>query len=327
MDVGSSAQSNTEASLSDSSPWKKEVYAEEAVVPSPLSQDVFSPTAATISPLVLNSELKATAAPFTMPSGTGAAMVGSFPVGPRPADPFEPLMDTENASLGNSSQSFSPSVPLDNEVTGGDMVDSGMFDVTGSFQESYMQVMTEGDTSIFSPASQPSPRLSPKGEVFASAPPLSPSDASWLLNSSQVSSNNELFDFSHLGPSVHPSPIGLAFETPSPAPLRSPKTTAMELQTKEPKDTKSDQKNSKMSCSSPSPPSVKSPTSPGSKKFSQQESPGISPSSPPSISPLGSPGSGLNPAAKPFFPSFADPIEEPTVVAPIIEGWLQSAWT
>lgn len=330
MDLGSADQANVEASFdldTSQSPWKKDVYPEEGLVPSPLSQDLFSPTAASISPLVLNSELKATAAPFTMPSTTNTGTVGSFPMAPRPDDPFDLLMDSENASLGNSRQAFSPPFSPENEATVGEMVDSGMFDNSSSFQESGGQGMLEEDTSAFSPASQPSPGLSTKGEVLASAPPLSPSDASWLLNDSHMSSDSKLFDFSDMSTSGHPLPLGLAFDTPSPAPLRSPKTTAQEFQTKEHKDAKSTQKQSKKCRSSSSSSSVKSPTSPGAKKFPPQESPGISPSSPPSLSPLGAPGSGLNPAAKPFFPSFADPMEEPAVAPPVAptEGWLQSA--
>ncbi|GLD54964.1 microtubule-associated protein 4 isoform X1 [Lates japonicus] len=327
MDLGSAAPSFTDMDTSQNT-WKKEVYPEEGLVPAPLSEDLFSPTAPSISPLVLNSELKATAAPFTMPSTTNSAPLGSLPMAPHPGDSFDLLMDTENASLGNSSQAFSPPFSSENEATGGDMVDSGMFDNTSSLQESCVQGMPEGDTSAFSPASQPSPRLSPKEEVIASAPPLSPSDASWLLNDSHMSSNSELFDFTDVSTSGHPLLLGLSFDTPSPAPLRSPKTTAQEFQLKEHKDDKLSQKQPKKSRSSSSSSSVKSPTSPGAKKFPPQASPVISPSSPPSVTPLGVPGSGLNPAAKPFFPSFADPMEEPAVVpplAPTIEGWLQSA--
>lgn len=314
MDLGCSAHANLGASFAD--PWKKEDFPEEGLVPSPLSEDLFSPIAASINPLVLNSELKATAPPFTMPSVTdGATLLGSIPMAPCPSDPFDLLMDTENASLGNTSQAYSP---------GGDTVDSGMFENTSSLQASCVQGIPEGDTSAFSPASQPSPGHSPKGEVLASAPPLSPSDASWLLNDSNMSSNSELFDFSDVGAPGHPVTLGLSFDTPSPAPLRSPKTTAQEFHPKEHKDAKSAQKQTKKSRSSSSSSSVKSPTSPGAKNFPPQASPVISPSSPPSASP----GSGLNPTAKPFFPSFADPMEEPAVVppvAPITEGWLQSA--
>uniref|UniRef100_A0A3B5A214 Microtubule-associated protein n=1 Tax=Stegastes partitus TaxID=144197 RepID=A0A3B5A214_9TELE len=327
MDLGSAAQANLDASLADmdTSPWKKEVYSDEGLVPAPLSEDLFSPAAATISPLVLNSELKATAAPFTMPSTTNNTTLGSFPVASPSGDQFDLLMESENASLGQSNQSFSPHFSPENEAAGdGDMVDSGMFDNTSSLQESCIQGMPEGDTSAFSPPSHASPGVSPKGEVLASAPPLSPSDASWLLNDSHMSSNSDLFDFSDISTSGQPLPLGLSFDTPSPAPLRSPKTTAQDFQPKEHKEAKSTQKQSKKSRSSSSSSSVKSPTSPEAKKFSPQASPVTTPSSPPSVNPLGVPGSGLNPAAKPFFPSFAEePTEEPTVVpqvVPVIEG-------
>uniref|UniRef100_A0A671YKG0 Uncharacterized protein n=1 Tax=Sparus aurata TaxID=8175 RepID=A0A671YKG0_SPAAU len=317
MDLGSSVKVNLESSFADmdtsQSPWKQEVLPEAGLVPSPLSQDLFSPTLTPINPLILNSELNATAAPFTMPPTNNSANLGSCP-----GEPFDQLIDTENASLGNSSQAFLPPFSPEKEATGGDMVDSGMFDSTSPLQESCVQGMPEGDTSAFSPASQPSPGISPKGKVLASAPPLSPSDASWLLNDSHMSSNNELFDFSDIGTSGHPLPLGLSFDTPSPAPLRSPKTTAQEFQPKEHKDAKSAQKQSKKSRSSSSSSSVKSPTSPGENKFPLQESPVISPSSPTSANPLASPGTGLNPSAKPFFPSFADSAEEPAAVPSVI---------
>ncbi|KAM8730777.1 uncharacterized protein AB9X84_025446 isoform 3-T3 [Acanthopagrus schlegelii] len=317
MDLGSSVKMNMESSFADmdtsQSPWKQEVLPEEGLVPSPLSQDLFSPTLTPINPLILNSELNATAAPFTMPSTNNSANLGSCP-----ADLFDQLIDTESASLGNRSQAFLPPFSPENEAKGGDMVDSGMFDSTSPLQEPCVQGMPEGDTSAFSPASQPSPGISPKGKVLASAPPLSPSDASWLLNDSQMSSNNELFDFSDISTSGHPLPLGLSFDTPSPAPLRSPKTTAQEFQPKEHKDAKLAQKQSKKSRSSSSSSSVKSPTSPGENKFPLPESPVISPSSPQSANPLASPGSGLNPSAKPFFPSFADSTEEPAAVPSVI---------
>ncbi|KAM9774703.1 uncharacterized protein ACBT44_002118 isoform 4-T5 [Syngnathus typhle] len=291
-DLGSSPLVSMDVSFADintsQSPWKEESFPEEGLIPSSFSHEVLVPA----SPLVLNSELKATAAPFTMPSSTGAGPVDPFPVAASPGDPFEMLIDTEN-------------------VSSGDMVDSGMFE-TSSFQEPVRQSIPEVDTSAFSPSSQPGSALSAKGEVFASAPPLSPSDASWLLNNSHASSNSEPFDFGDV------SALGLVFDSPSPAPLRSPKTTAQEAQTKEAKSEQSDKKQSKKSRSSSSS-SVKSPTSSAAKKIPAQDSPSVSPSSSPSMVSLGTPTSGLNPAAKPFFPSFADTVEQPNVVSPIIE--------
>ncbi|KAJ4925669.1 hypothetical protein JOQ06_018392, partial [Pogonophryne albipinna] len=301
MDIGSPVKTKLESSFGDmdtsQSPWKNEVYPEEGLVPSPLSQEKLSPADDSINPLVLKSELKATAVPFTMRSTPNSA-AGSFPIAGRPDDPFDLLMDTENASLGNSSMPFSP---------GGDMVDSGRFD--SSLQEC-MQGMPDEDTSAFSPPSQPSPSPGPipKGEVLASAPPLSPSDASWIVNDSNVSSNRDIFSFRDMSTPGVPSTLGLSFDTPSPAPLRSPKTTAQEFQPKERKDAKSAQKQANKSRSSSSS-SVKSPTSPGANDFPPQASPVVPPSSP---------GCGLNPTAKPFIPSFADPLEEPDVVPPVV---------
>lgn len=302
MDVESSTQANVEVSFVDTSApqtlWNK-ADSDEGLAPvSQIHEDV-SPVAATINPLVLNSELKATAAPFTMPSS--ATKAGVPPVD----DPFDLLMDSENASLGHNSQAFSP--PFSPEDKAGDVMDSGIFDNSTSFPNFSVQGMPDIDTSAFSSDSHTSLGLSQKGELLASAPPLSPSDASWLLNSSHRSSNSDLLDLSH------PLPLGLTFDTPSPAPLRSPKTTAQEQQSKEQKGVKLSQKKSVSS--------AKSPTTPEATSCSPQASPIPTPSSPPS----GLPGSGLNPAAKPFFPSFVDPVDEPAVtppVAPTMEGWL-----
>ncbi|XP_029935447.1 microtubule-associated protein 4 isoform X3 [Myripristis murdjan] len=337
MDLGSSTQPHLDTSFpsmgTSLSPRSKEFYPDEGLISPPLSEDLFSHTAANVSPLVLNSELKATAAPFTMPSNNNNTTLGSLPKAPCPGDPFassyhDLLMDSENASLGNTTEAFSPPLSPESEMVSSDMVDSGMFEHTRSLTESCVQVVYEGDTSAFSPASQPSPDISPKenhGEVVASAPPLSPSEASWLLNDSQLSSNSEPFDYSDIATQGLPLTLGLAFDTPSPAPLRSPKTTAQELHTqpKEHKDAKSAQKQSRKSrSSSSSSSSIKSPTSPGAQKFPPEASPFLDSSSPPLVTTLGTPGSGLNPAAKPFFPSFADPMEAPAVVptvAPVIE--------
>ncbi|XP_016531122.1 microtubule-associated protein 4 isoform X2 [Poecilia formosa] len=311
VDLGSSVNETMESSFADMDTsqhtWKKEFYPEKD--PSTLPQDLFSPTAAAISPLALNSELNATATPFTMPSSTNKTIPGSFP------EAVDVLMDTENAGLGQSNQNIYP--PFSSENTGAVAdLDSGMFDISSSFQESSMQAVSDGDTSAFSSASQTSQAVSPKSDVLASAPPLSPSDGSWMLNNSQLSSNSDLFDFSDTSAAGHPLPLGLSFNTPSPAPLRSPKTTAQEFQSKH-KDGKSGQKQSRKSPPSSSTSSVRSPTSPEA-KLSPQASPVTSPSSPPSVGPTGVPGSGLNPAAKPFFPSFADPVEDTTVVPPVV---------
>ncbi|XP_061661499.1 microtubule-associated protein 4 isoform X2 [Syngnathoides biaculeatus] len=302
-DLRSSAPTSMEVSIADintnQTPWKEESFTEEGLVPLPLSDDLLAPATVSISPLVLKSELKATAAPFMMPSLTSAGPIDSFPMDASPSESFEMLIDTENAGLD-------------------DMADSGMLENTSSFQEPVGQAISELETSTFSLPSQPGSALSRNGDVLASAPPLSPSDASWLLNNSHTSSNKEPFDFSDANASSHSIPISLVFDTPCPAPLRSPKTTAQECLTKEHENEQSDKKQSKKSRSSSSS-CVKSPTASEAKKLTPQESPSVSPSSSPSVISLGTPPSGLNPAAKPFFPSFADTVEQPSVVSPIIE--------
>ncbi|XP_053716823.1 microtubule-associated protein 4 isoform X2 [Synchiropus splendidus] len=288
VDLGSSTHFEASFENPSQSSWMEELNKSDDLVQPPLAEGLFSHTADNVSPLVLKSELKATAPPFTMPVTPHTGAVGSSTMVTDSADPFDLPMDAGDSSFGNSSQSFTP-FSVGNE--GGDMVDSGMFDNSCSFQESSEQQML--DTSPFSPASQPSP------EVLASAPPISPSDASWLLNNSHTDSNSELFDYSDISSSAISVPLSLALDTPSPAPLRSPKTTAPDSQSKDGKQKV-----------------AKSPTFPDEKKCSLTESPGAGQSPPPVLSPL---GSGLNPAAKPFFPSFADPIEEPPVVAPVVE--------
>ncbi|TNN39319.1 hypothetical protein EYF80_050524 [Liparis tanakae] len=236
--------------------------------PPPLSEDLFTP-------VVLSSELKATAAPFTMPSSA-------------PGDPFDLPMETEDVSL----RVFPP---------GADAVD-GAACPTRSLRESGVRGTPEGDASPFSPASQPSP--SPRGWASASAPPLSPSDASWLLSDATESSGGEPFDFGDLSAAGHPLTLGLTFDTPSPAPLRSPRTSAQDFQHRDAASA------SWPASSSP----VKSPSSPGANRLPPLAPPAVSPAPPQS------PGSGLNPTAKPFFPGAADPPEEP---APPLsaEGW------
>uniref|UniRef100_A0A8C7WME3 Microtubule-associated protein n=1 Tax=Oryzias sinensis TaxID=183150 RepID=A0A8C7WME3_9TELE len=309
MDVDSASQSNLKETLVDTgttqSLWNKDNL-EEGMGPVSQFQEAVSPVAATINPLVFNSELKATAAPFTMPSSATKATLPGFP----PIDDtFELLMDTENTSLGHSSQAFSP--PFSPEDKAGDIMDSGVFDNSTSFQNFSVQGMPDIDTSAFSSDSQASLGPSPQGDLLASAPPLSPSDTSWLLNSSHR--NSESFDLSQIDALTRPSPLGLSFNTPSPAPLRSPKTTAQETQSKEQKGVESSQKKSRSSVSS-----TKSPTTPDAKSCSPQASHNLTPSSPPSGFPLGLHGSGLNPAAKPFFPSFVDPVDTPAVTPPVV---------
>ncbi|KAL1006353.1 hypothetical protein UPYG_G00071250 [Umbra pygmaea] len=255
------------------SPATEEFYP-EGLIPSSLTQDLLSLTS-----------------PPSPPPALGLKSKDTFPVAPCPADPFttsyqDLLMDTENANMGGADGSFSMAFPLASPHH--QPAVRVMFDPDPSVQDVHMK-----DDMSFSSAHQPECDLSPLvqlSELTATAPPFSPSDSPWLLHDSLSNSGNTP------GRSL---PLGLAFDTPSPAPLRSPKT-GPEFHPREGKEAKSPSQKipNKPRSSSSSSSSTKSPTSPGN--------------------------SGLNPAAKPFFPSFADPSEPPTVVvaAPVSGGLL-----
>lgn len=290
----------------DLNPYKKEVHSDGGLFSQHLSEDCFPTTGEGISPLALGSELKATAAPFTLPFPTKTTPVGPFPIAPSSSESFDILVDPENASLGLTEQPFySPSFSKTKEA-GGNIVDPSSL-----YLESSLQDMSESDTSAFSSASKTSLGHSPPVEVFASGPHLSFSDASW----------QESFDFIDIGASGQSLPSGLSFNTPSPAPLRSPKTTAPEFQSKHKNAAQKQSQKSPVLCS---PTSDMSSTPPEAKTLSPQTSNIIAPPSPQSVSTLSVSGSGLNPTAKPFFPSFADPMEYLDVmpeVVPIMKGW------
>ncbi|KAM9417304.1 uncharacterized protein ACWYII_023424 isoform 23-T23 [Salvelinus alpinus] len=266
------------------SPASEEFY--EGLFPPSLTQDLLSLTAPTSPPPALGCELLPTA-PVSMPTSQGDfSPKGTFPMASPPGDPFtasyqDLLMDTENASMGNAKVAFSTTFPLDSPV-----------------HESGVKVVFDHDTPMhdvhmknalsLSPTRQPDCGLSPLekfSELTATAPPFSPSDSSWLINDSNF--NNDSFEFSDITPG-RPLPLGLAFDTPSPAPLRSPKT----IPEYHPRKGKSPSQNIPTKSPPSSSSSTKSPTSPGS---------------------------GLNPAAKPFFPSFAELTEPQVVVAPMSE--------
>uniref|UniRef100_A0A4W5N025 Uncharacterized protein n=1 Tax=Hucho hucho TaxID=62062 RepID=A0A4W5N025_9TELE len=272
------------------------IPASEDLFPPSLTQDLLPLMAPTSPPPAMSCNLLPTA-PVSMPTSQGDfSPRGTFPMAPCPGDPFtgsypDMLMDTETACLGNDKEAFSPTFSLDSPVH-----ESGvkvMFDHDTSMQDVHIE-----DAMSFSPIHQPDHGLSPlekPSELTATAPPFSPSDSSWLINDYHFNNNNNCFEFSDITPG-RSLPVGLAFDTPSPVPLRSPKTMP-EFYSRGGKEAKSPlQKLPKKSHSSSSS-STKSPTSPGS---------------------------GLNPTAQPFFPGFANPTEPlNVVVAPMSEGLLQ----
>lgn len=117
-------------------------------------------------------------------------------------------------------------------------------------------------------------------EALISAPPFSPSQTAWSFNSSNLNNQSEVFDMSGME--------GTTYNTPASVPLPSPKS-------KTPKEAKPKQNRKTRSSSS------KSPTSSEAK-------------------PLSPPNSGLNPAAPPFFPSFAEPREHVTDLPVMQQG-------
>ncbi|XP_046880182.1 microtubule-associated protein 4 isoform X7 [Hypomesus transpacificus] len=283
-------------------------HPDDSLIPPSLTQDLLSLTAASPA-TALTSDLQPTAAPFSMPP----PQTGCFPPAPRPDEPFSAsshhlLVDGERASPGDvtepfspssppsfcpsSPPSFSPSFPPSFPPSFSPSFSPGsekgaQFGINSSITQPFMQEVCTDEGLVFAPDSTPLVSMETAGDVVvASAPPLTPSEVSWAMNNSLLSSDGQLFDFSDsMSPNCGP-PGGLAFNIPSPAPLRSPKTTP-ESHTPKP----SSQKKNRSSSSSSS-------NSLASKKSPPCDSPALSPSSPPS--------SALNPAAKPFFPTFSE---------------------
>ncbi|XP_066538791.1 microtubule-associated protein 4 isoform X3 [Hoplias malabaricus] len=276
-----------------------EDFPDGCVMPSLLARDLLSLTA-TSPPALL--DLSPSALSATCPGqGTGFSPTGPLSVS---SGFHDVLMETDSADLGNSKDPFnlpvavskadslaSPQNNTQDFVPGG-----GPFEETLFGQESCFTAPNLG-THDLADAPHANPLMSTPGstgfgssmEALISAPPFSPSGTAWSLNDSHVNNHNDPFDITGVE--------GASFEAPVPktAPLPSPKT-------KTPKEAKS--KQSKKSRSS----SSKSPTSPEAKLPSPQNS-------------------GLNPAAPPFFPSFAEPREQEAEVPAVLEVKTESNTT
>ncbi|XP_030204302.1 microtubule-associated protein 4 isoform X10 [Gadus morhua] len=263
-------------------------HPEEGLVPDLPERDLFSCPA----PLpVQSSGLKATAAPFTMPAG-------SSPLSPGPA------------------RSLSATPHEHDDGVTGDELDGGLFDAGGVLMASYSPYPILTDPSVLSPASQLSPDQYLK--MGASPRPTGPSDSSWLAGDS-----GDLFDLGDYPASLGcPFPPGVVLDATGPAPLRSPRTSAQDCRgppRERPDEATANKKHRSSSSSSSS--SLKSPTFGGPPSSAPpRDCPAPLASSP--QAPLGSPGSYLNPAAKPFFPGLNEPLEAPAVapgVTPVME--------
>lgn len=285
---------------------------EEGAMPASLTQDLLCLTATTPSA----PSMPANQAAAFSPKGivTSSPMPeGSFPVGLE-----DSLMDADASCLGDAKDvSFSPfplgkadplaASPLGN--TNPFLADSGVYEETmfvpdHSFGGSSSAAATDGSARDPLLAFQTSSAsLDTPMEALISAPPFTPSGAVWSLNDSQHNNN------SHGDPFAIPGMDTLDFTTSAPVPV--PMATS-------PKEKTPKGRKSRTSSSS----SAKSPTSPGG---------GVA-KLPSSASPASSPpqNSGLNPAAPPFFPSFAEPLEPLAALLPALcplEGLLWSgAW-
>uniref|UniRef100_A0A672MG87 Microtubule-associated protein n=2 Tax=Sinocyclocheilus TaxID=75365 RepID=A0A672MG87_SINGR len=218
-----------------------EDFTDESLIPMSLTQDLLSLTA-TSPPSSTHLE---PAMPSPKSPGQATDLSPQDPLSMPPG--FQDiLMETEDSLVCNLSEPFvSPGATFEEAIFGQD------------------HTYTTEDSPLKDPqASTPrSTCFVPPMEALISAPPFSPSGPAWSLNN-----HSQPFDLE-----------GVAFETPVPAPLPSPKSKA-------PKEPKSKQGKKPGSSSS------KSPTSPEAKLPSPQNS-------------------GLNPSAPPFFPSFAEPRE------------------
>uniref|UniRef100_A0A671NMZ3 Microtubule-associated protein n=1 Tax=Sinocyclocheilus anshuiensis TaxID=1608454 RepID=A0A671NMZ3_9TELE len=219
-----------------------EDFTDESLIPMSLTQDLLSLTA-TSPPSSTHLE---PAVPSPKSPGQAPDLFPQHPLSMPPG--FQDiLMETEDSlacNLSDTQPFVSPGATFEEAIFGQDH--------TYTTQDSPLkepQASTPGSTCFVPPM-----------EALISAPPFSPSGPAWSLNN-----HSQPFDLE-----------GVAFETPVPAPLPSPKSKA-------PKEPKSNGKK-------PGSSSSKSPTSPEAKLPSPQNS-------------------GLNPSAPPFFPSFAEPRE------------------
>ncbi|XP_059381236.1 microtubule-associated protein 4 isoform X3 [Carassius carassius] len=220
-----------------------EDFTDENLIPMSLTQDLLSLTATSPPP----STHVEPAMPSPKSPGRAPDLSPQHPLSM--SSGFQDiLMETHDSlacNLSDTQPFVSPCATFEEAIFGQDQ--------TYTTQDSPLkepQASTPGSTCFVPPM-----------EALISAPPFSPSGPVWSLNN-----HSQPFDLE-----------GVAFETPVPAPLPSPKS-------KVPKEPKSKQGKKPGSSSS------KSPTSPEAKLPSPQNS-------------------GLNPAAPPFFPSFAEPRE------------------
>ncbi|XP_076827427.1 uncharacterized protein LOC143474048 isoform X3 [Brachyhypopomus gauderio] len=263
-------------------------YADEVLMPSSLTQDLLSLTATSPpAPVEHGPAVHTAVSPSQGPclSPTGPLSVSSgF---------HDMLMETESVNLDKTKDTFSlPPMEGKNDpltsslndapgfVSGGGPFEEAMFEQPPSFISSALDTHVLADAPVVDPLMS-SPGAATFGssmEALISAPPFSPSGTAWSLNDSHLNNSSDPFGITGVE--------GVSYESPEPAPLQSPKG-------KSPKEAKLKQgKKSRSSLS-------KSPVLPEEKLPSPQSS-------------------VLNPAAPPFFPSFAEP-QEHVAALPVMQ--------
>lgn len=266
-----------------------EDYPDEGLMPSSLASDLLSLTASSpLAPVEANLAAHSAKSHCEGPSfSTTSHLSGSsgFP---------DRLMETDSGDVGSTKDAFTLPVALSKADPHVTVMNPQCFvPREGAFEE----VMFEQEPSFIDPtvgthvlANDPvvDPLMSTPGkagfgssmEALISAPPFSPSQTAWSLNGSNLNNQGEIFDVSGME--------GTTYEEPVPVPLPSPNSKTL-------KETKSKQNRKTRSSS------TRSPTSSEAKLHSPQNS-------------------GLNPAAPPFFPSFAEPREHVTDLPVMLQG-------
>ncbi|TSK16077.1 Microtubule-associated protein 4 [Bagarius yarrelli] len=256
-----------------------EEYPDESLIPSSLASDLLSLTAS-VAPTPLEANLTAQSA-SSLCENTDFASDLSVSSGFH-----EVLMQMESGDVGSTKDTFNlsvaeseadPHVSVMNPqcfVPTKGALDETLFDQEPSFLDPTLGTHGSLETPVVEHLMS-TPGKAGFGstmEALVSAPPFSPSQTAWSLNGSNSNDQSEVFDISGIHVTTYEAPVTVPFPT-------SKNKTAKETKSKHNRKARSS--------------SSKSPTSPEAKMPSPQNS-------------------GLNPAAPPFFPSFAEPREHVT---------------
>ncbi|XP_062847287.1 microtubule-associated protein 4 isoform X2 [Trichomycterus rosablanca] len=271
-----------------------EDYSDENLMPSSLTHDLLSLTPA--SPPV----------PLEVKSAASFNEVEGFsPMGLLSVSPgfHDTLMEMESVTMDNTADAFilSPSLGKSEPhasvlnaqcvVLSGGIFEEAMFEQEPSFTDTPLGTHVSATIPVVNPLMSTVPMVDPlmstpgtsgfgsSMEALISAPPFTPSGTAWSLNDSHLNNPSEPFTITCMEDVTHEAPV----------PVSLPLT-----QNKTPKEAKSKQSRKTRTSSS------KSPMSPEVKLPSPQNS-------------------GLNPAAPPFFPSFAEPREHVTALPAMLE--------